>query len=266
MHLFFMYVCHITLFLLCFVVVKSHQLWNGNFRDSSKLDCSLTHWMHIPKTSSMFCLAIQHACCPLEYDALTKGVTLRKLDHWFDVKGAKVGSPFVYNISDDKIACYEFHRVNHESLHCNFAGPTKHAPISMDENLDVSMGLGIIREPKSRIISAFLNGVHCQGFKYRKDCLKMQESFTKLAKDKDVSRLHNLLKMAQKYVDYPNIGGQGVKMLLGDFQIRLDMHNETAIHSVVAQAIKRLRQFFFVGVFDEYVRSLKLFHALADKG
>ena len=68
------------------------------------------------------------------------------------------------------------------------------------------------------------------------------------------------------YVYHRDFYGHQVKMLLGLPHLDLSVYNATLLHEVVDKAVDRLRRFFFVGVFEEYARSLHLFHTLANVG
>ena len=68
------------------------------------------------------------------------------------------------------------------------------------------------------------------------------------------------------YADHPELIGIQVKQLLGGKMIDFSDKDDPKLEGYVDLAIDRLKQFFFVGVFDEYVRSIKLFHALANVG
>jgi hypothetical protein len=237
-------------------------MWNSSHVGET-IDCQRTHWMHTAKTSSMFCLAIQHACCPVAYEKLTAGITLAMLNESVSHRGRKSEAPqFGYNSS----YCFRFYRSGHPELNCQFAGRPEHNPLHHSLNLDHHFGMAIVREPKSRVVSAFLDAVHLEGFANRTHYHKLREKIQQISANKTIPRLERLLIEAQMYADYPGLYGHQVKMLTGEEFWDLSKRDDPRLDKVLARAINRLSKFFFVGIFDEYARSLRLFHALANKG
>lgn len=55
-------------------------------------------------------------------------------------------------------------------------------------------------------------------------------------------------------------------MLIGDFTLDLPRKTDELYPHIVDVAVDRLRKFFFVGIFEQYARSLYLFHAMANAG
>ena len=256
-------------FALCLLVMKvglvtgsEEKLWEGVWQKQS-IDCKHTYWLHLPKTSSMFCLSIQHACCPAKYEELTAGVTTEKLTKSVITYRNADAETMGYNSS----FCYHFYRAGHPTLECEFAGPVDHRPLLSRTDLRQEMGMAIIREPKSRAISAFMDGIHKEGFPHRPDYWALRAQFDLMDKNKSVPALENTILKAQMYANHPLLKGLQIKLLIGDPIVDFTKTNDIPkLEEMLKLAIERLRQFFFVGIFDEYVRSMKLFHALANVG
>lgn len=162
--------------------------------------------------------------------------------------------------------CYKFTRRGHPPLNCSFAGRAEHIPLNPDISLTNKMGIMIVREPKSRLISAFLDGVHLDGFDDYAAGSKLRTLILNMDRNKSLRRQERLLMQAQIYANQSVLYGHQVKMLLGGFGLDLSVRNETMMLQLVDRAVQRMRQFFFVGVFEQYTRSLQLFHELAHKG
>jgi hypothetical protein len=218
--------------------------------------------MHTAKTGSTFCLAIQHACCKDGFEMMTEGIQTSTLTYAFGSPRNRTLAPFRY----DEQFCFKFVRTGFPPLNCTFAGRPEHIPMHPSTSLEASMGMVIIREPKSRIISALLDGVHLEGFVNRSQGYELRNIFTAMDKDKETPHQHKLLKKAQLYTYHPNLYGHQVKMLLGEMTVDLSKKTDALYPSIVERALERLRHFYFVGIFDQYVRSLHLFHALANVG
>ena len=129
----------------------------------------------------------------------------------------------------------------------------------------------ILRQPKLRLISSFSDGSgHVEGMG-DEDRSKMAERWSTIAHEKYSNLSHHevhKIKFIKKMVDYishPNMIGCYTKMLNGyncysDSLTRHKPFNSTALDI----ALSRLRQFFFVGIFEEYEKSIQVFHYLAN--
>ena len=171
--------------------------WNSStWSDHLGIDCSLDHWLHIPKTGSTFCLAIQHVCCPVEFENLTAGITTAELSS----HGKK---PFHYQSS----YCYRFIREGYPDLECHMTGRPEHIPLIKNGIVWSEQVLAIIREPKSRVISALLDAKHHEGM--IPSVWNQLEKQMKEAVDKNETRAYlNLLKAANVYANHPDISGK----------------------------------------------------------
>ena len=246
-----------------FISGSAKKLWEGVWQKQS-INCKLTHWLHLPKTSSMFCLSIQHACCPTQYEELTAGVTKEELAKSLVVYKPK-GST-AENMGFNSSYCYHFYREGHPNLDCKFAGPTDHDPLYSFINMKQEMGMTIVREPKSRVISAYLDNVHKEGF-HRFDYWNLRVKLDAIDKNTSISAEEKDIEKCLVYTSHPLLKGLQIKLLTGGGVVDFTKTDDVPmLEKLLSQAIDRLRQFFFVGVFDEYIRSMKLFHELANVG
>ena len=240
---------------------SGENLWQGQWQKQN-IDCQRTHWLHIPKTSSMFCLSIQHTCCPAKYEKLTAGVTTEILEKAL----LPIPPPDAEDMGFNSSFCYEFYRAGHPPLDCKFAGPVDHSELE-HVSLKQEMAMAIIREPKSRVISAYLDNLHREGFPFHHEYLALKAKLDTIDRTENLSVVEGNIKKAQLYANHPYLKGLQVKLLISNPHQDFTKTNDIPmLETLVDQAIAKLRQFFFVGVFDEYVRSIKLFHELANVG
>lgn len=242
-------------------VPANGSLWK-NVWQGKAIDCTRTNWVHTAKTSSTLCFVLQHVCCPTEWKNLTAGVTYANLQVAMATPRSRAQSEYSF-VSH---YCYKFNRKGYEPMNCQIAGRPEHIPLHPQINLLEKMGIIIVREPKSRLISSFLDGVHLEGFTDRVAAYALRGLFHQMDQNKTMSHQERLLIKAQMYADQKPLYGHQVKMLLGGFNMDLSVRNETIMVQLVDRAVQRLREFFFVGVFEEYKRSLYLLHALSNKG
>ena len=210
--------------------------------------CKELLWVHPPKTSSSFCLTIQHVCCKAEFEAMadlvlkevlaTPSKVLSASKHVFLGWGclrlelAKGNSSLVA-----RSTCFSPMSHGHRPMLPESAG--KPTP------LDLSRVAMMLRDPRQRILSAFFDGMHAEG---------MSDSKQNAAPWRNAS-----LPITSKilaYSQHPDIIGCQVKMLNG-----LECAAPVEVNqSLLDTAKKRLRKLFFVGIFEEYSTSLERFH------
>jgi hypothetical protein len=121
----------------------------------------------------------------------------------------------------------------------------------------------MIRRPFDRILSAFMDSLHSEGFSEdeRIELQKRMQNFS------DQTSLPDQLEKAKIYLGHPNAVGCYTKMLNGhecysSFITRDTAFNETALN--VAKSL--LNQFYFVGILEQYEKSIHLFHKMANAG
>lgn len=146
------------------------------------------------------------------------------------------------------------------------------------------MTVGTFREPKSRIISSFLDGHHHEGMDERD--YKVMWNRHRLSKEKNTTL--EMLRFAQEYANHPNMIGCQVKMLNGwacysptlfkihdwmlpavaspgNYTLFINKavdYTQEFNQTAVDIAIRRLQQFRFVGIFDDFNKSVHLAHKM----
>ena len=79
-----------------------------------------------------------------------------------------------------------------------------------------------------------------------------------------IDRKQTTVKKALDYIYHPRMIGCVTKMLLGHTCYSDILSNQPFNLTVLSIAKQRLRQFFFVGIFEEYEESIRLFHIVAN--
>ena len=77
-------------------------------------------------------------------------------------------------------------------------------------------------------------------------------------------RKHTTVKKALDYIYHPRMIGCVTKMLLGHACASDIFKNQPFNMTALQIANQRLRQFVFVGIFEEYDESIRLFHIVAN--
>ena len=112
-----------------------------------------------------------------------------------------------------------------------------------------------------------MDAVHSEGFHNRTAYWQIRDQIKALDANKSLRPERKMLLQCQLYANHPYLLGLQVKQLIGGKIVDFSKtDNIPKLDALVDKAIARLGQFFFVGVFDEYVRSMKLFHHLAKVG
>ena len=197
--------------------------------------CKL-RWLHPPKTISTFCLSVQHACNELVF-----------LDHVKVSNGHRMahGCPILVPIGSAE-------------------GNRFHGPLDRSEMTKegLSKFVTVLRDPTSRIISSFCDGVdlHYGLSKSTKDSLNDQFN----AVDKwEWKRNKTLIKdNFMLYLKQPFIYGCYVRLLTG-----YACNDETVSHdkltALLPEALTVIDSFLFAGISEEYNTTLKLFYRIA---
>ena len=219
--------------------------------------CPNLLWLHPPKTSSTLCTTISHICCPKLFSFGVKtfvesNYTTNKLS-----RGCTVPLDFKQN----GFACV--------GLGCNgehFPYPTEDKDNKrIFNNQTTIIAVTMMRQPALRLISSFFDGGgHWEGFndKLHTNMLKKWETYPQEEPDQIKQ---TTIRKALEYIYHPHMIGCVTKMLLGypcysDYLSKQSSFNVTALHV----AKQRLRQFFFVGIFEHYEESIRLFHRIAN--
>ena len=222
------------------IIVKCPNLW----------------WLHSPKTSSTFCTSISHVCCPSLFQEGVKNITE---DNYSTNKLAN-GCTLPFNFKQNGFAC------------AGLASNGQHAPYPVAEkdvkrifnNQSNIIAVTILRQPASRLISSFFDGGgHWEGFG-DVDHAKLLKHWATYPHDEQQIN-QTTIRKALDYIYHPRMIGCVTKMLLGyhcysDYLSKQSSFNETALHT----AKQRLKQFLFVGIFEHYEESIRLFHIIAN--
>jgi hypothetical protein len=188
-------------------------------------------WVHTPKTGSSFCLNLQHDQC---YDRWPDSSSKQNLTYH---QGCAVITGFSCKI--DSVG---------------------HAPLPLKTpNYNVVM---IFREPKSRIISSFTNYAHTEGMSkdYEKDLrLRMLKLSRRMCGRPPGGVKTECVFNARLFVYANDNATKGcvVKTLNGYWCMD---NNVTVTQQMVDIAIKRIRTFYFVGIFEEWDIMLSKFY------
>ena len=205
---------------------------------SSKKKCAF-HWLHPPKISSTFCLSLQHACNETRFMEYAKISTHTKLQFGcvqMKPKGSAEGSR------------------NHD--------PIDVSDIEMDK---IKNYVTLLKEPSSRIIASFVDGLQGDGLSIE---LK-QELMNKMDFEYGYGKERRddgwkgkwgqseslCLKNFNIFATFPSSYGCYTKMLNG----YACMSNITITQNMVDDAIELMKQFLFVGLTEDYELSVKMF-------
>jgi len=152
---------------------------------------------------------------------------------------------------------------------CNYTEAlrrTRHDELPSGKNLHVTNVVTMLREPKARMISAFLYGVHIAGFEHNMsdfEHMRKEMEVLKSNSNDSLSMNASLLQRAQIYANRSYIYGYQLRMIIGSLNFDLSKVNDYLHMPLVHKAISRLRDFFFVGIFEEYNKSIQVLHALS---
>lgn len=204
--------------------------------------CDQVLWVHPPKTGSTFCLSIQHACCKTPFELFADQINTKKQNR-ANNSTTSTSLPSV----DLAWGCVRF--LFPPSHPCKFSASRGHDPLQLKETS--SRGVMIIREPKSRIVSSFLDGRHVEGLSERE---KPYVIATANGTEGDLDR------QIWTYATHWAMLGCQTKMLIG-MQCYAP-YNLTQEH--VTAAVNKLHSLFFVGIFDRYADSVAQFHRLVN--
>ena len=208
-------------FLSVLIVLVSNRavaIWNeSRWADHQGLDCTMDHWIHIPKTGSTFCLSLQHVCCREGFEVMTTGITTADID-------SELHKPNAQREFDYKSAfCYLFNRKGYPPLltipnihdkhawepydpkRCRVSSRPEHIPLNADPAESMEHAIVLIREPKARIISAFLDGQHHEGIK-GPQWEEFKEKHLKNVSDPDPMK--HKLKLATAFAHHPDLYGE----------------------------------------------------------
>lgn len=120
----------------------------------------------------------------------------------------------------------------------------------------------ILRDPKGRLISAFLDSFHHEGMTAA-DFQNLSLQLRKIDDNKKLEYEDRVLRKLQYIVTLPDFYGCQVKMLNGvpctSKLLVSNGFNQTALDF----AIQRLKQYMFVGIFERYADTINMLHFYA---
>jgi len=149
------------------------------------------------------------------------------------------------------------------------------------QSKNLKYGIIIVRDPLSRLVSSFLDGMHTEGMPLAvvRSLKARQENMSSSTDPEDPATVR---RRFEDYSQHPHFIGCQVKMLNGfecasaaplvvalqdPARARLAPQQRFGLapfnSTLLQTAIERLRAFFFVGVFEQYPRSLALLHRAA---
>jgi hypothetical protein len=274
--------CFLVLFVQLFI---GHAIISDSLNNSS-LNCRHQYWIHAPKTSSSFCLALQHACCKEQFETLVADITPDKI-----LENDLLPVDQKYFKLEPKWGCMRITRKKstfHCAIHNNLYHHKPYNPNTKENKRQQQQQksskstdspslhfLMMLRHPKSRIFSAFSDSYHHEGMSpddFEKLKFKMfNHSYSTAFSDieslnSSAKFLKEFIYAAKVYLEEPAMRGCQTKMILGyecadsSFILSYPELNQTAIN----EAKQKLSQFFFIGLLEEYSKSISLFHRLAN--
>eukprot|EP01039_Chlorochromonas_danica_P005027 gene5029-5519_t len=254
----FMFLFILSCVLPTSVVQGNHNLANNhinNNQNEDHFDCKQLRWVHIPKTGSSFCLTLQHLCCQTQFENLTQDITMEMLidNELIEPNHRTFGVELAYG-------CARFHRGKETT--CQVGGP--HTPLQLSESSQNRQYVGFFRDPQRRVISSFLDSVHHEGMP-PEDFIALQHQLNNISNSHQ-SSLKRLVAKAQLYASHPDVIGCQVKMLNGYECSSPLFKNQPFNHTAMEVAIKRLQEFYFIGLTEHFGKSVELFHVMMKRG
>ena len=181
------------------------------------MDCKSIFWLHTPKTSSSLCLSLRHICCPDIFESfISKDLSSENfvaiISHGcVDLHKKAVRRNSTQMVPLSFLCPYRFNR-NHEPFNIQ-----DHQLIGHENNFSISsekqssalksyFGIIMIRDPLSRLVSAFLDGKHSEGMP-KEEIVRMNtrhENYSIIEKHNHTS---HMLRSFDDYVQYPHFIG-----------------------------------------------------------
>lgn len=215
--------------LICLLLLIFPDLCHTFLYIKSQLDQCKHQWLHPPKTGSTFCLTIQHACN--ETDFVSKAAKAKRTLGTY--KGCAKLLP------------------HHLST---YRGTRWHHPLMKGDFDNLASFVTVLREPRTRAVSSFCNYMHTDGMK-KHEAMRVQAMIA----ERNISNSPTACQDTfNDYLSWPNSHGCYTKMLNGH-----GCHaNMTLTNEMVHSAISNLKKFSFVGILEDYSKSVDLFLAM----
>ena len=247
--------------------------------------CSGLFWFHAPKTGSTLCMALQHICNPSVFERHVYNITTADIIANERSKLPKENRSFHYRFDHGSISFVRGTTTIRSSVKINI----DHYPYPIMNKDHAYFFVGMLRDPKSRLVSSFLDGMHHEGMpeaEFR--AMQRRWSLQPNPNGKGMD-LVNKVKHATEYANHPNMIGCYVKMLNGymcssstifphasalstngttlindDNLLPIPQYNRSLPlnQTAIDIALYRLRSFRFVGLFHHFNTSIRLLHRI----
>ena len=205
---------------------------DGTSRARGPPTCKDLYWLHAPKTSSTLCMTIQHACCGAQFETLAD-------EALEDVKNGP------YKRLKDSPLVNTGWGCTRLVLNGTCSSPMGHGHDPLPTYVDGARVAVFFREPRSRVLSAFLDGKHTEGISAEEFNLAQWRNNSLSVGDQ-----------MKAFAAHPSLKGCQTKMLLG-----IPCSSSTRLTSASTnEALRRLNGLFYVGLFERYGESVKRFH------
>ena len=191
------------------------------------IDCKSIFWLHTPKTSSSLCLTMRHICCPDIFKTFVSNYSSVKSESKYETT-----SRYEPIISHGCVDLHKtaFQRNNTKSIPLSFLCPygfnRNHEPFNIQDHqlidyknasfsspsdkrsstLKKYFGIIIIREPSSRLVSAFLDGKHSEGMPYE-EIKRMHSRHGQYQPKGKLNTTARMLYAFDDYIQYPHFIG-----------------------------------------------------------
>ena len=215
-------------------------------------------WLHAPKTGSTFCTTLSHVCCPVKFQLIVKYLINSTNEEYTPDFYQGCALPSIFR-GTGLPSC-----VGPCKKHVPY--PVEHKDkIRLFKNQSNIIAVTIMRRPALRLISSFFDGGgHWNGFGEEQHA-KLLKQWATYPQEETEEIKQTTVRKALEYIYHPRMIGCVTKMLLGfqcysDYLSKQSSFNVTALHT----AKQRLQQFFFVGIFEHYEESIRLFHLIAN--
>jgi hypothetical protein len=270
---FFFLSCSVIFMLLSGFALTNHSVGDDNVKRGRRMasgkECQNLYWLHAPKTSSTLCMTLHHICCPEDFE----------LSATFDYSKyqTKTAHEFVAeNVTTERVRLQRgcaLPQGYQKSRRCNMRllSRDQHAPLPRTKSFVLRGSLGgmavitMLRDPRHRLISAYLDGAHHEGMS--------DEGYSNLfhvmgpqLPDFSMANSKQHLKRAQVYADHGNMVGCYTKMLNGyECHSRYITRHAPFNNEALEKAVKVLNKFYFVGLMEHYNTSITILHKMLGK-
>jgi hypothetical protein len=252
--------------------------------------CDGIFWFHAPKTGSTLFMALQHVCAPEAFQSHIANITREDLEANERLKVDNRHKPFYFTSNHGSIYFVRNNHalpgnitkqrinIDHNPVRGDFIKPTKQ-----------HLAVGMFRDPRARLVSSFLDGAHHEGMheddfrlmrrSWEARGLKFANGHPTMSKQEQLAG--EKIRFVNEYANHPYMIGCYTKMLNGfmcssptlfhqplpdtnisDYEIPSYNHSLPLNQTAIDIALRRLRQFRFVGLFERFEESVQLLHKI----